>query len=85
MSKDFLGKTDVNSIRYSGIRGDCASQLALKASARHWEMVEDASMVVDEKPSKHNIRLVARMRSPSSMHGDFRGASEMSSSEELEL
>ena len=76
MSKDFLEKTDVNSVRYSGIGGDCTLQLALKASARCWEMVEDAPIVMDgnaskgdvsEKKvaygnaSKHNVRLVARM------------------------
>ena len=76
MSGDFLERMDVNSIRYSGIGGDCALELALKASARHWEMVEDAPIVADGnaskcnisekevadgKPSKHDIRLVARM------------------------
>ena len=83
MSKDFLEKTDVNSVRYSGIGGGCTLELALKASARHW--VENAPIVADgntskgdisEKKvtdgnaSKHNIRLVAKMQSPSSMHGD---------------
>ena len=73
MLKDSLEKTDVNSVRYSGIGGHCALELA---SARYWEMVEDAPIVadgnaskgnvsekkvVDGKPSKHNIRLVARM------------------------
>jgi hypothetical protein len=33
-SKNFLEKTEVNSFRYSKI-GDSASELALKASARH--------------------------------------------------
>ena len=76
MLKNFLEKTDVSSVRYSGIGGDCALQLALKASARHWEMVGDAPIVADgntskgnvsEKKvadgnaSKRNIRLVARM------------------------
>ena len=51
MSKDFLEKMDVNSIRYSGIGGDCALELALKASARHWEMVDDAPIVMDGKAS----------------------------------
>jgi hypothetical protein len=45
-SKDFLEKTEVNSFRYSRI-GDSASELALKALARCWEMVEDALMSVD--------------------------------------
>ena len=64
----------MNSIRYSGIRGHCASELALKASARCWGMVEDAPIVMDgnaskcdvsekevadRKPSKRDIRLVA--------------------------
>ena len=99
MLKDFLEKMDVNSIRYSGIGGNCASELALKASARHWEMVEDAPIVTDRKASKcdvsekkvgdgklskRNIRLVARMQSLSSMHGDSGGASEMSLSGESE-
>ena len=99
MSKDFLEKTDVNSVRYSGIGGDCALQLTLKASARHWEMVEDAPIVMDGNPSKGNvsekkvmdgnaskcdIRLVARMQSPPSMHGDSGGTSETSSLGELE-
>ena len=55
MSKDFLEKTDVNSVRYSGIGGDCASELALKASARHWEMVEDAPAVMNRKAFKHDV------------------------------
>ena len=84
MSKDFLEKTDVNSVRYSGIGGDCALQLALKASARRWEMVKDAPIVVDGNTSKRDIRLVARMRSPSSMHRDSGGMSETSSLGESE-
>ena len=87
---------DVNSVRYSGIGGDCALELALKASVRCWEMVEDAPIVldgkvykcnisekevVDGKPSKHDIRLVARMQSPSSMHGDSGCVPERSSSD----
>ena len=47
MLKDFLEKMDVNSFRYSGI-GEVASELVLKASARHWEMVDDALMSTGE-------------------------------------
>ena len=90
----------MNSIRYSGIGAECALKLALKASARRWEMVEDAPIVgdgkaskcdisekevTDGKPSKHDIRLIARMRSPSSMHRDSRGTSETSLLGESEL
>ena len=35
--------------------GETAFELALKASARCWEMVEDAPIVADGKASKHNV------------------------------
>ena len=41
--------------------------------------------VADGNTSKHDIRLVARMQSPFSMHGDFGGMSETSSLGESEL
>ena len=47
MSKDFLEKTDVNSFRYSGI-GEVALELALKALARRWEIMDDALMSTGE-------------------------------------
>ena len=48
-------------------------------------MVEDAPIVVDGSVSIHDIRLVARMRSPFYMHKDSGDVSEMSSSGESEL
>ena len=48
MLKDFLEKTDVNSFRYSAIGGEVALELALKALARHWEIVDDALMSIGE-------------------------------------
>ena len=59
MLKDFLEKTDVNSVRYSGIGGDCALELALKASARRWEMVEDAPIVADRNTSKGDVVVIS--------------------------
>ena len=76
ISKVFLENTDVNSFKYSGIRGDYTSELALKASASHWEMVEDALISAEEGRGN---RPVAKMQSPSS-----REMSELSWLEELE-
>ena len=63
-SKDFLEKTDVNLVRYSGIGGDRTWELALKASARHWEMVEDAAIVTDGNASKGNVDQLSIFLSP---------------------
>ena len=54
-------------------------ELALKASASHWEMVEDALMSAEEGRGN---RLVAKMWSPSSK--DSGGMLELSWSEESE-
>ena len=71
---------DVNSFKYSGIGGDSTLELALKASASHWEMVEDALISAEEGRGN---RPVAKMRSPSSR--DSKGTSELSWLEELVL
>lgn len=60
----------MNSLRYSGIGGALASELALKASASLCEIVDEALTFTSEG------RVVARRRSPSSM----RGVSELSPS-----
>ena len=80
MSKVFLQNTDVNSFKYSRIRGDSASELALKASASHLEMVEDVLISAEEGGGN---RPVAKMQSPSSR--DTRGTSKLSWLEESEL
>ena len=79
MSKVFLENTDVNSSKYSGIKGDSALELALKASASRWEMVEDALISAEEGRGN---RPVAKMWSLSSR--DSGGTFELSWSEELE-
>ena len=69
----------MNSFKYSRIGGDSTSELALNASASHWEMVEDALMSAEEGGGD---RLVAKMWSPSSK--DSGGTLELSWLEELE-
>ena len=80
ISKVFLENPDVNSFKYSGIGGDSALELALKASASCWEMVKDAMISAEEGRGN---RPVAKIWSASSR--DSGGTSELSWSEELEL
>ena len=77
--QDIKGFLRRNSFKYSKIKGDSALELVLKASARCWEMIEDALMSAGEGRCN---RPVARMQSLFSR--DSGGTLELSWSEESE-
>ena len=67
---------------------DIDLSIAIAVGDHNFPDLPSFMMEVDDVPPSHplihDIRLVARMQSPSSMHGDSGGASETSSSEESE-